>query len=130
MGCAVACVAARCGITYSQALRLFEKEEFAWTRGYYCPEVVAALARAGLLSYSYVAFRASKHAGVLESPGTVAFLAPSSRYPAGHYVLRVKDGWMNPWVNFPLINPARAALVKELEGKVAYVIFAESPAAE
>ena len=122
MGCAVACVASQCGLDYTQALRLFEQEKYAWTRGFYCTEVVEAFAKAGR-KYDFAVFRASKHREILEVPGTVLFLDPSDQYPSGHYVLRIEDGWMNPWVNFPQMNPVRAAVVHELAGKVGYVVF-------
>lgn len=125
MGCAVACVASYCGTDYPAALRLFETDRHAWTRGFYCVEVVEALAKIGQ-RYTYEAFRSPKHIKILHTPGSILFLAPSERYPSGHYVLRVENGWMNPWVNFPQMNPVRAAEVSDLEGEVAYVVFPES----
>jgi hypothetical protein len=126
MGCAVACVAAQCGITYSQALRLFVKKEYAWTRGYYCQEVVAALSVASC-SYFFEKFHLRRHKKFLSTPGTIIFLEPSALYPAGHYLLRTKKGWMNPWANFPNIVPAKAGIQRSLPGKVAYVIMRFSP---
>ena len=126
MGCGVACIASRCHITYPKALSLFNKPELAWTRGIYCKEMVTALAKAGL-KYKYAKFSANKHKAYLEKVGTIVFTKPSSQYPSGHYFTRKKNGWMNPWINFPIITPAKSGTEKKLNEKISYVIFEVEP---
>lgn len=60
---------------------------------------------------------------VLNRPGTIVFTRFSKAYPRGHYLVRTETGWMNPWVNFPVIAPARAALVPELPAEPIYAIY-------
>ena len=122
MGCAVACVASRCGINYQQALVLFSNAQSAWTTGYYCSEVVAALENAGL-QYRYESYYSGRHARLLDIPGTIVFIEPNTAYSAGHCLLRVPGGWMNSWSNCPLMLPSQAAVQTKRIGKVAFVIY-------
>jgi len=122
MGCAVACVAARCNITYKNALNFFPQKENAWMRGYYCYEVVAALSSLGF-NYTFVEFDPLKHKNFLQIPGSIVFIKACVEYPAGHYLLCTKNGWMNPWANFPNMFPPKSAVQKKFLGKVAYLIY-------
>jgi hypothetical protein len=122
MGCAVACVAACCGISYSDALALFEVPQHAWTRGYYLDEVIQALAKSGRI-YSYELFDPGKHESLLEVRGTLVFIGPCDRYPSGHYLMRSTDGWMNSWKNFPQMIPVVAGVEPILAGQVQYILF-------
>lgn len=125
MGCAVACVASVLRMSYQKALALFEKPENAWTVGYFCPEIVAALEKGGM-EYSFKAVLNS-HDPVLKTPGTIVFTEISKAYPFGHYLLKTKKGWMNPWINCPEIAPAKSALVPKLPAKPTYAIFSIKP---
>ncbi len=122
LGCAVACVAFRLGIPYADALACFSTRKNAWTRGFFCAEVVAALDRAGL-RYAWETFDPAKHERVIEKNGTIVFIDPCEAYPSGHYLIRSAYGWMNPWANFPLMIPAEAGFQEMLPGKIVYVIF-------
>jgi hypothetical protein len=122
MGCAVACVATRLRATYSSALALFGNPENAWGRGYYCAEIAAALSGAGL-AYEYAAFDPDRHSVLLETEGTIAFVAPSAIYPAGHYLVRGPSGWMNPWLNYPRMVPVEAAFQENLPGEVSFLLY-------
>lgn len=121
LGCAVACVASRCQISYESALRLFAEPKLAWVRGYYCTEVIEALRRAGI-HYSTETFDPSLHQKLLERIGTIVFLEPSELYPVGHYLIRSNKGWMNPWVNFPSMNNVRADFQNTLPNKILFVL--------
>jgi hypothetical protein len=122
MGCAVACVASLKRINYQEALKYFEKKEHAWTRGYYCPEVVEALNKLGF-NYKFEETDGVRGQSKMKKIGTIVFISPCTKYPSGHFVLRVKNGWMNPWANFPLMSPVKAAIEKKLAGKISYIIF-------
>jgi hypothetical protein len=128
LGCGVACVASRCGISYKEALTLFVRPENAWVRGFYCREIVDALARAGL-RYSFSEFDPLRDAGLLEKPGTIVFYPPSKEFPVGHYVIRARagySGWMNPWSNFPQMIPIESGFQEAISGHPAYVVFEEA----
>lgn len=121
-GCAVACVAGYLGVSYKDALRYFEKPQRAHFEGFYCRDIVTALSRAGTKAeYKYLKpdlKRKIYHSGV------IVVLARSSRHPGGHYLLRIDEGWMDPWFNFPDIrSAAQASIRKRLPGKPIYAIF-------
>ncbi len=118
-GCAVACVAAVLGISYKKAIALFDNPEHAGTRGYHCREVVKALGKAGRhYAYSYV--KAGRDA--IRLPGSIVFIRKSARYPIGHFLARSDGAWMDPWINFPQVNPVRSGFRKMLPGKVNWII--------
>ena len=120
MGCGVACVACVSGVSYSAVFKVLSREH-ALTRGYFCKELVHALA---LLGLEYVHKKVtSKTRKYLENEGSIVFIASSKKYPRGHYFARTKKGWMNPWVNFPSITPAKAGFNRKLPGKAQWVIF-------
>ena len=78
----------------------------------------------GILGLEYVHKKVtSKTRKYLENEGSIVFIAPSKKYPRGHYLARTKKGWMNPWVNFPRIMPAKAGFNRKLPGKAQWVIF-------
>lgn len=121
-GCGVACVAYATQKAYAVALQLFDEPENAWQRGYMCKDLVAALARSGVL-YKHKYYR-PKFKTILQKSGTIVFIARNKKYPGGHYLIRTTNGkWMNPWSNFPRIDPAKAELQNRLPGRVQYIIF-------
>jgi hypothetical protein len=126
LGCGVACVASRCGITYKDALSLFSHPEHAWTRGYYCEEMVEALKSAGFF-YSFARFdptdAGNKIARLLKIPGTIAFQERCEEYPHGHFFVRTSSGWMNPWSNFPWMDEIKSEIQPEIAGNISFVIF-------
>lgn len=122
MGCAVACVAFRCGLSYPSALALFSKQDHAWSRGFYCAEIVEALHRAGHLC-AYAKYKESHHQELLSRSGTIIFVEPCEQYPHGHFFVRSSKGWMNPWANFPQILAVRAEFQEQLPGRITYVVF-------
>ncbi|MFH1400598.1 MAG: hypothetical protein ABIH41_03700, partial [Nanoarchaeota archaeon] len=105
MGCGVACVAAAARIRYVDALRRFNVKN-AGTKGYTLAEMRGALAQLGL-RYAFARMGPERKA-LMRKVGTIVFIKPSDRYPAGHYLLRVASGWMDPWINLPSVAPARA----------------------
>lgn len=122
LGCAVACVASLCHLSYQEALLLFENPENAWVRGFYCEEVMAALSKMKL-SYDFSFYDHFKHRSSIHQPGILVFIEPCPLYPAGHYFLRVQGGWMNPWSNFPQMRPVISEIQTELPGRISHVLF-------
>lgn len=125
LGCSVACVASLCGISYRKALRLFDIPDHAWIRGYYCSEVVKALKNAKF-NYKFAEVPDKVEAPHLYRQGTIVFVSPGSKYPSGHFLLRVNNGWMNPWSNFPQMIPIKSTIEQKLPGPVSYVIYPHS----
>ncbi len=123
-GCSVACVANLLGLSYSQALRLFDKPENAKTKGFTCRDIVDALNKYDYPTH-YKYLKPKLRSRIYE-PGTIAFIARSKKYPAGHYLLRVNSGWADPWINLPIdknVKKAKAGYRKRLPGKPIYAIF-------
>jgi hypothetical protein len=108
--------------TYRKAHSLFERPEAHETKGYWCRDLVAALAECGI-SYKHRYFR-PRHRKFLKIPDVIVFTKRSRKYPAGHYLVRTKSGlWMNPWANFPEAKPRIAELQKRLPGTVSYILI-------
>ncbi len=125
MGCGLACVAYLAKRSYRAALASVEKPERAWTRGFYCPELVALLQSFGL-KYGWKAKR-GRAAGFVEGDiliGSIVFLGPCKEYPQGHFMVKVGSGlYMNPWLNFPSIRAAKAGFTRRMIGSITHVIF-------
>lgn len=122
MGCAIACVASLCGVSYKTAFTFFTVQEYAWTRGYYCSEIVSAFGKAGH-QYKYTKFKPVRDELKALTPGTIVFVDPCKNYPAGHFFARTAKGWMNPWVNFPQMNNIKAEFQETLPGKISYIVY-------
>ena len=119
MGCGVACMACVLGIGYSKAIKLVSSKN-ASSKGYYCKDITKALRNSGLnYYYKKVTSKTKKY---LKIEGTIVFIKRSIRYPKGHYLVKTKKGWMNPWINFPE-KPIKAGFNKRLPGKAQWVIF-------
>ena len=112
MGCGVACVAAASGINYDDAIKLFSKPQNAWSKGYMCRDLVNALKKSKK-NYRYKYLK-NKRDPILKIPGTIVFTRFSKAYPHGHYLIKTSKGWMNPWINFPEITPAKSGITKRL----------------
>ena len=122
MGCGVACVAFALSIAYKDALKLFDRPEQAWTKGYMCRDLIQAL-RNGNKEYRHFWYE-KKHERFLKKAGVIVYTKQSEKYPAGHYLIKTAKGtWMNPWSNFPIIYPLKGAFQKRLPGEVGYIII-------
>lgn len=121
MGCGIACVAATLKKSYISTKKLFDNPEYASTRGYYCRELVKVLNKK---SNNYDFAKASeKNKNLLYHNGTIVFVERSKKYPAGHYLIKTEKGWMNPWINFPNISPAKSGFQNILPGKAQWIIY-------
>lgn len=123
MGCGVACVANRLGITYGRALRLFEHPEYARSIGYKCKYIVIALQKAGVHSRLK---HIRRELPIPDLPiGSIVFLEKSVQYPYQHYLLKVEDGWVDPWINMHDdrdVQHAKAGIRTTLSGRAYYAI--------
>ena len=119
-GCGIACVACVTNQSYEKVLSLTDKS-YASSRGYYCKELIALLSKFNL-SYSYkkVTNKTKKY---LIKEGTIVFIARSKTHPLGHYLVKTKKGWMNSWINYPIISPVKAGFNKRLPGKAQWFLY-------
>lgn len=120
MGCGLACVASVCGLTYKSAKKKLFRNIGDIRRGFYCRELIKALARAGKV-YDFCHVKINKRTKFVN--GSIVFIRRSKRYPVGHYLLKTSRGWMDPRFNSPQINCVRSAFRKKLPGKAQWVIF-------
>lgn len=121
MGCGIACVAVALNKSYKSTKELFDNPKYASTKGYYCREIIKVLNKKfGNYNYSKVS---EKNKSLLRQNGTIVFIERSKRYPSGHYLIKTKKGWMNPWINFPDISPAKSGFQKTLPGKTQWIIY-------
>ena len=121
MGCGIACVAAILDRSYKSAKKLFENPQYSASRGYYCRDLVKVLNKSGL-DYTFAKIN-KKNKYLVEREETIVFVKKSKNYPFGHYLFKTKRGWMNSWINFPSINPAKSGFQKKLPAKAEWVIF-------
>jgi len=121
-GCGAACVAYALGIEYDATLRLFRNGFFkAKSRGFYLKEMLQVLEKAE--RYYVKKFINQKTKKLIYQEGSIVFLKRSGKYPEGHYLSRVKGKWMDPWINFPCMCPAKSGFRNRLPGKAIYAIL-------
>lgn len=122
LGCAVACVAFVLGVSYQDALMLFKdgKTRVKNKANFYCPEIVAIFKSHGkdyewkkLKDMSDVEFSCDH---------SIVFVKKSKKYPFGHFLVRHKNKWMDPWINLP-DKEVRAGFRNELPSKPTYVVY-------
>ena len=120
MGCAIACCASLADLTYKCMRGFFEDGEMKdQTSGFYNTDIVDALAKVGIRAKGY---SIKRWGNKRIKNGTIIFIKRSKKYPAGHFLLKTKNGWMNPWINHPNIKPAKSDFQKRLPGKIDWII--------
>lgn len=126
MGCGAACVAFAANITYDQTVKIMGEEK-AKTAGYRLKELVNALSQYGAPYKSKHVNSTKKHE--IYKEGTIVFIRRSKRYPYGHYLIRHKNMWMDPWINLTkdhnLAN-AQSGYRQRLPGQVQWVVLPQS----
>jgi hypothetical protein len=123
LGCSIACVAFIKNVSYKTAkVRYFNKLGDAKKTGYMCKDVVKALNRAGK-AYDYVYIKGRQNF----KEDSIVFIKRSKRYPKGHYLVKAKKGWMDPWINFnvkkPVLERARSGFRQKLPDRPIYLIL-------
>ena len=120
MGCAVACCASLTDLTYMQMLRYFDNGEVKdRTTGFYNKDIVNALDKVGIKAMGH---SIKRWGNKKIKNGTIVFIQRSKEYPDGHFLLKTRKGWMNPWINYPNINPARSGFQKKPPSEIDWVI--------
>ncbi len=121
-GCGIACLASVMNTAYKEVLG--KQRNKAMTTGFLCKDLIYLLEQRGFhYSYNYINTRMRKK---IYEDGTIVFIKRSTKYPSGHYLCRVKNVWMDPWVNFTLsddLSNAKAGFRKKLPSKPIYVLM-------
>jgi ABC-type bacteriocin/lantibiotic exporter with double-glycine peptidase domain len=122
MGCAIACVAYITGKTYKESISLFDLPEKRFKKGYTVREIVEALTKAG---YAHRSIYVGRLKTLKIETRAIVYVKKCSNFPFGHYLVKVKDGYMDPWFNLkkiPVIEKAEAGGRKRIHGKMVLVI--------
>lgn len=122
-GCGVACVAFILQTDYATILNTIEKGKYkAENIGFFCKELTSLLNNRGnAYKWRYIKPKLRK---IIYASNVVVFIKRSKKYPAGHYLVRFDDRWMDSWINFPDF-PIKANFRKRLPGKAVYAIIPE-----
>jgi len=121
MGCGAACVAYVTGSPYHVAVSILGITK-AQTRGFHIKELVEGLKYFGYSSH-YSRIKVGERR--IYHEGDIVFIRRYKRYPYGHYLVKISQGWMDPWINLPFdqdIMNAQSGLRKRLPGKAQYVV--------
>ena len=125
-GCGIACLANLLGKDYNLIKKDFEKKFYPIDKGINIADMVRYL-QTHKLNYTskffnkknYDALEASRYSKIENS---ITLIVKSEKYPVGHYLLRNKDGWVDPWYNLPSIDNVHAGLRKKLPNNPWYVL--------
>lgn len=127
-GCSIACLAFLLNISYLEASTLFEDLAVgAKNKGSTCKEVVEALAKKGI-SAKYKYLKPHWHRRIYRGR-VIVFLKQSKKFPYGHYLIRINNIWMDPWINLNKtkdIKKAKSGFRKRLPSKPIFGIFIET----
>lgn len=120
MGCSIACVAFAINDSYENAKKLFTHLEHASTKGYYCGSIAHALKKAGL-KYSFRKIN-DENKKLLSKENSIVFIKKDKNYPEGHFLIKTKKGWMDPWINLPK-KPRKSGFRDKLPGNPTWIIY-------
>ena len=120
LGCAIACAASLADLSYKETRRYFDDGEIKeQTSGFYNRDIVNVLNKVGIRTKAYGIKRRGNRKIKF---GSIVFIGSCPKYPAGHYLLKTINGWMNPWINFPHTKPIKAGFQKRLSGGARWII--------
>lgn len=122
-GCGIACLANLLNEEYIDVRYDFEKLFYQIDKGIKVFDLVKFLSSKGY-RYSnkffnhnnYNKSEAYKFANIINS---ITLIRKNDKYPVGHYLLRVENGWIDPWLNYPSIDNVHAGVRKELPAQIA-----------
>lgn len=122
-GCGIACFAFATDLTYKQASEFLGSKQTNSDR-FWIKDFNDELNRAGKqYDYKYLKPRFLRR---IYNDGTIVLIRRSKIYPSGHYLIRHRGFWMDPWINLPQdkdIKQAKSGYRKRLPGKPMYALF-------
>ena len=122
-GCGIACFAFAANLTYKQAANYLGPEQAASDR-FWVKDLTAAINKYGK---GYKSYYVKPHIRkLIYKEGTIVLIRRSKHYPTGHYLIRHKGKWMDPWLNLPFnkdITQAKSGYRHRLPGKPMYAII-------
>ena len=125
-GCGIACFAFVLGMTYQQAANHLGGTQAISTR-FWIKDFTAALDNS---DKHYIArYMKPPMMRKIYKEGTIVLIRRSKQYPTGHYLIRHKGRWMDPWINLPSdtdITHAESGFRRRLPGKPMYALLPQS----
>lgn len=119
MGCAVACTASLLGIDYKRALKKFNDGERKHSgSGFYVYDIKNVLKEYNLNPKTYNLLKKKLKYKI----GDIIFTKEGEGDFLGHYLLKTKFGWMDCWINYPSIVPAKSGYRKRYPGRALWLI--------
>lgn len=128
-GCGIASLANLLDKDYSLVKKDFEKKFYTIERGIKMFDIVNYLKTKNInykskffnqnKKYEFNKKEGSKYSKII---GSITLIAKNKKYPIGHYLLRVKNGWVDPWYNLP-DKDIKAGIRKKLPGNPWYVLY-------
>lgn len=124
-GCGIACFAFALGMTYQQAASYLGELQANSTR-FWIKDFTTSLNNSGK---HYIAkYMKPPMTRKIYKEGIIVLIRRSKQYPTGHYLIRHKNHWMDPWINLPFdncIDNAKSGFRKRLPGKPMYALYPE-----
>lgn len=129
-GCGIACLSNLLNRSYDQIKKDFESKFYTIERGIKIFDIVNYL-ETQKLKYKSKFFNKNKKYKLNKAEAdkfskienSITLITKSKKYPAGHYLLRTKKGWIDPWYNLPSIDNVRAGIRKELPDNPWHVLY-------
>lgn len=125
LGCGIACIAFILNKSYKVLINSSTGIR-AEKRGFYAKELVALLKKYDQ-NYKFKYIK-NRFKNIYYKDKVIVYLKKSRSYPKGHYLVRFKKLWMDPWINFIIskdIKKAKSGFRKKLPGKPIYAIIPE-----
>ena len=122
-GCGIACYAFALNISYKKAVVLLGPKQAVSNR-FWIKDFNKALNEAGL-DYSSKRINDRLRKSIYIN-GAIVLIRRSKKYTAGHYLIRYKGLWMDPWINLPYdnnISNAESGFRKRLPGSPMYALL-------
>ena len=134
-GCGIACMANLLSMSYDEVKMDFENKFYKIDKGVNIADIVRYLDAKGLKYKSKFFKRTNNNlqpekvsSGVERDKyskllGSITLIVKSDKYPIGHYLFRIKNGWVDPWIDLPSIDNVRAGVRDELPDDPWYVLY-------
>ena len=129
-GCGIACLSNLLNLDYDYVKKDFETKFYSIEKGIKIFDIVKYFKTLNLeykskffnqnKKYKLNIIEAKKYSEIEDS---ITLIAKNYKYPVGHYLLRIKNGWVDPWYNLPSIDNVKAGLRKELPNNPWYVLY-------
>ena len=128
-GCGIACLANLLEKDYDFVKKDFEKKFYKIDKGVNIADMVRYLQMYNLKykskffnqkDFEKVKKEANKYSKIENS---ITLIAKSPKHKLGHYLLRTKNVWIDPWFNLPSIDNVHAHTRNKLPNNPWYVIY-------